>query len=827
IENSISQNTKSLELADPITYMKLFNEATVTRNPLTTPKFTPNQILNTQAAINNEPGSNPYVFPAVDWLGMLFKKRTSTQRANLSVSGGGGVARYYVSGSYNLDHGNLRQDIRNNNNNNVKFQNSQIRSNVNINITKSTELVVRLSGNFNEYNGPITSNNSFATDLYNVAVHTSPVLFPAYYPADSANLKTQHILFGNASSDGGTGGVAYNNPYALLLRGHKNYSESRMSAQLELNQGLDFITKGLAFHGIFSTNRYSYFDNNMYYNPFYYNVGSYDKPTNSYTLSLLNPQPGAATEYLSYYPGTNNLNTFIYMQGVLEYTRQFGVHNVSSTVVATRQQTQYANGIDPVTLQPSLPYSLPYRNLGVAGRATYSFKSRYFIEFNFGYNGSERFSANHRYGFFPTIGGSWVVSNEKFWDPLSKVVDRLKLRATYGLVGNDAIGSQRFFFLSDVNLNGGNPATFGTNNGYTRPGVYINSYPNPDVTWETSRQTNLGIELSLFKKLNITADFYKQYRYNILMARTSIPTTVGLENQGNRPISANVGTAYSKGIDLHADYKQTFTKDLWTSFMGNLTLTSSRYGNYEEPQYAEWYRYQSGQPIGMGVGYIAERLFVDDKEAANSPTQIFSTNGYAPQGGDIKYRDLNNDGKIDAADLTFIGLPQSPQITYGFGFTSGYKNFDLSAFFQGNARVSFFIDPARVSPFIQSPDTYYTGNTQLLKAFADNHWSEANQNLYALYPRLGINGGVIENNRQNSTWWMRDGSFMRLKSLEVGYTIPQRLLKRMQISNFRIYFNGLNLITWSTFKLWDPELGGNAFSYPIQKVFNGGINVNF
>lgn len=827
VENSISQNTKSLELADPITYMKLFNEATVSRDPLTPPKFTPNQILNTQAAINKEPGSNPYVNPAVDWLDMLFKKRTSTQRANMSISGGGGVARYYVSGSYNLDHGNLRQDIKNNNDNNVKFQNYQLRSNINIDITKSTELVVRLSGNFNEYNGPITSSGSFATDLYNVAVHTSPVLFPAFYPADSANANTQHILFGNAFAEGSSNSIGYNNPYALLLRGHKNYSESRMSAQVELNQGLNFITQGLSFHGIFSTNRYSYFDNNLYYNPFYYNVGSYDKPSNQYTLSWLNPQPGAATEYLNYFAGRNNLNTFIYMQGVLDYTRLFGKHNISSSLVATRQQTQNANGIDPVTDRPSLPFSLPYRNMGLAGRATYAYNNKYFLEFSFGYNGSERFSENHRYGFFPTIGASWVISNEEFWEPLATAVNRLKIRATHGLAGNDAIGSQRFFFLSDVNLNGGNPASFGTNNSYTRNGVYINSYPNPDVTWETSRQTNLGIELTILKNLSITADFYKQYRYNILMARKSIPTTVGLENQGDRPISANVGTANSKGVDLHVEYKQTFSKNLWASFMGNLTLTSNKYGNYEEPQYDELYRYQSGQPINMAMGYVAERLFVDDKEAANSPTQIFSTNGYAPQGGDIKYRDLNNDGKIDGADQTFLGLPTSPQITYGFGFTTGYKNFDISAFFQGNARVSFFIDPARVSPFIQSPDTYYTGNTQLLKAFADDHWSETNQDLYALYPRLGINGAIIENNRQNSTWWMRDGSFMRLKSLEIGYTLPQNLLKRMHISTLRIYFNGLNLVTWSKFKLWDPELGGNGFSYPIQKVYNAGININF
>jgi TonB-linked SusC/RagA family outer membrane protein len=818
IENAVSQSAKTLELADPITYMKLFNEATVTRDPLQPLPFSQNKIINSEATYNHAPGSNPYVYPVVDWQKLLFKNSTNTERANLSVSGGGGVARYYVAGSYNLDKGILREDAMNNTKNNVKFQNYQIRSNININVTKTTELVVRLTGNFSEYAGPLAADGSLSTDLYNYAVHTSPVLFPAFFPADSANLNTKHILFGNIGSNNS---ITYNNPYAALLRGHKNFSESRMSAQVELNQDLSLLTKGLSFKGIFSTNRYSYFDFSMAYSPFYYNIGTYDRTSNQYTLSWLNPNAtgyNVATEYLNYSPGNTSLNTFIYLQGVLDYNRKFGVHNISSTVIATRQQTLYANA-------PNLLQSLPYRNLGLAGRATYSYNNRYYVEVNFGYNGSERFSENHRYGFFPTIGASWVVSNEKFWGGISKTINRLKIRASHGLVGNDAIGSQRFFYQSDVNLNGGgNYAVFGTNNQYGRNGVYINSYANPNITWETSRQTNLGVEMTLFKNLNIVAEFYKQFRYDILQTRSSVPTTMGLETVV--PLSANIGTAYSKGIDLHVDYKQTFNKNLWVSVLGNITITESKYGKYEEPQWAEPYRYLSGQAINMRWGYIAERLFVDDKEAANSPKQVFSTNGRLPKGGDIKYRDLNGDGKIDGADQTFIGLPTTPRVVYGFGFSSGYKNFDLSAFFQGVAKVSLFIDPSRTSPFLPSPDAYIGGNTQLIKEFADSHWSEENQDLYAIYPRLGSTTNEIENNLQSSTWWLRNGDFMRLKSLEIGYTLPSALAKRLHLSSSRLYFNGLNLITWSSFKTWDPELGGNAFTYPIQKVFNVGLSIN-
>lgn len=835
LENSSSQSTQNLELADPITYMRLFNEATIGRGM--DPMFTPNQIINTQATVNKSPGYNEYVYPAVDWLGLLFKKRTSTQRANMSVSGGGGVARYYIAGSYNLDNGVLNQDDRNNNDNNVKFRNYQLRSNINIDLGKTTELVVRLSGNFSEYNGPLATDGGFSTDLYNIAVHTSPVIFPAYFPADAANQNAQHILFGNT---GGTGvnSILYNNPYAALLRGHKSSSESRMSAQLELNQKLDFLTEGLSFKSIFSTNRYSYFDSSMAYSPFYYNVGSYDKGSNTYVLNWLNSAtgdpskvPNIAQEYLSYYPGDPNISTFLYGQASVNYDHTFGQnHTISGTLIGTAQQNLYNNAKDPKTNTRTLQYSLPYRNLGLAGRLTYSYKSRYFLETNFGYNGSERFSENHRFGFFPTIGAGWIVSNEEFWKGgISNVVSRLKLRGSFGLVGNDAIGSQRFFYQSDVNLNGGgNYAQFGYNGAATRPGVYINSYENTDITWETSRQTNIALEATLFKNMNIIAEVYNNDRYNIYMIRKNVPSTLGLEaidpNTGAPDIGANIGKARSRGIDLSLDYK--FNVNAFSfAVRSNLTFAKNKYINYEEPQWAEAYRYTTGQPISRNYGYIAERLFVDDKEVQNSPTQIFSTGGKPPRAGDIKYRDLNNDGKIDDADKAYIGFPQSPEVVYGFGFSSSYKGFDLSAFFTGQDRMTFFIDPTKVSPFVPSNQQYIYGNTQLLKDFADNHWSPENQNLYALYPRLAVNAADLENNAQTSTWWMRNGRLLRLKSLELGYTLPQRISSKIKLNSCRIYLNGLNLITWSPFKMWDPEQGGNGFAYPIQKVFNVGLNV--
>lgn len=813
LENSISQNTQSLQIADPVTYMNLFNEATLTRDPTQALPFNQDKVNNTLNTINKAPGYNPYVYPAVDWLKTLLKDRTNTQRGNMSMSGGSPLARYYIAGSYSLDHGNLREDRNNNNSNNIKFQNYQLRSNVNLNITKTTEVILRFSGNFSSYQGPLTTDGTFNSDVYNLALHTSPVLFPAYYPADSANLGTKHILFG--APQGTFNSIPFNNPYALLLRGHKTSAESRVLAQLELNQKLDVVTRGLNFHGLFETNRYSYFDANLGYKPFYYNVASYDRKSDIYTLNWLNQNPGDAIEYLEYFPGAPIINTNTYIQGNLDYGRQFGDHNVSGTLVVTRQQVVYSNA-------SKLVDALPHRNMGLAGRAAYNYKRKYYVEFNFGYNGSERFSEQHRYGFFPTIGGGWLISEEKFFKPLLNTFDRLKVRGSYGLVGNDAISDRRFFYTSNVNLAGGGGAEFGVNRGYSRPGVSIQNYADPNVTWETSKQLNLALEVTTLKYLNITAEYYNYNRYNILQKRSYIPTTSGLEAD----IYANLGKANSKGIDLSADYKRQVGKDLLISARGNFTLASGKYTYFEEPNYPEPWRHTAGHPIRAGYGYIADRLFVDDAEAQSSPSQIFSATGKAPKGGDIKYRDLNNDGVIDQRDQAFIGYPQVPEIIYGFGLSTQYKNFDLSLFFQGQARVSFFIDPNKVSPFVQSNQEYIYGNTQLLEQFANSHWSENNQDIYALYPRMGVNRNDIENNLQASTWWLRDGAYMRLKSAELGYTLPVRLTNRLHLQKCRFYFNGLNLLTWTQFKLWDPELGGNGFAYPIQKVYNMGVNIN-
>ena len=790
LENSISAPTTNVELADPVTYMKMGNEAVLTRDALGTTLYSDEKIANTAA------GLNPIVYPANDWKKIMFKDYTMNQRLNLNVSGGGGVARYFISGSYNKDNGIMKVDKRNNFNNNIDLKSYTLRSNVTIDVTKSTEMIVRLSGNFDDYKGPITGG----ADMYSRVMRSNPVLFPAYYPLDEQHQFVKHILFGNYDAG------QYINPYADMTKGYKDYSNSLMLAQIEAKQDLSFLTKGLSFRTMVNTNRNSYFDVSRFYNPYYYKLAGYDKLTDTYAISDINEATG--TEYLGYDEGPKTISSTFYLESMLNYNRTFNEkHGLSGLLVYMMRNNLNANAGD-------LQRSLPFRNLGLSGRATYAYDNRYFAEFNFGYNGSERFYEKKRFGFFPSAGIAWSVSNEKFFEPVKSVVNNLRLRATYGLIGNDAIGSEydRFFYLSNVNMNDGSRgAFFGRDfaGGYYLPGVSISRYSNQDITWETSTQKNIALEIGLFNKINIIAEYYSQIRDNILMTRSSIPVTMGF----SAPIRANVGEASGKGTDLSVDYQETFYNGLWLSARGNFTYATSKFKVYEEPIYNEAYRSRVGNAISQNYGYIAERLFVDDEEAANSPKQNFGIYG----GGDIKYTDVNRDGQITAADMVPLGNPTTPEIVYGFGFSAGYKGFDASAFFQGLANESLWINPVATSPF--------QNQTQVLKAYADSYWSEDNRDVYALWPRLGTT--VSSNNAQTSTWFMRDGSFLRLKQVEIGYTIPKKLQDKMHTSNFRLYLNASNLLNFSKFGLWDVEMGGNGLGYPVQKVFNLGLNVNF
>jgi len=816
-----SSNTRNFQFADNITYMTLANEAALTRDPLA-----PLPYLQTKIDATAKPNADPLLYPNNNWIDQLIKDYTVNTRNNLSLAGGSEKARYYIAGTFNVDNGVLKAEKLNNFNSNVKLINYSVRSNVDLKVTKSTDAAVRVYAQFDDYKGPLLggNNENGGARIFRTAIWSNPVMFPAIYPQSMSEFAT-HPLFGNAvTPDGGL----YSNPYAEMVKGYSEYNRSNVQAQIEIKQNLASLTKGLTARLMSYVRRESFMSVSRWYNPYFYST----EVTPEGDVSLIRLNGGGqgslgttGTEYLNYSPGSKDVYATFYTEGALNYDRSFGKHTVGGMVITTMRN--YASGN-----MSSLQLSLPARNQGLSGRFSYGYDNRYLAEFNFGYNGSERFAENSRFGFFPSFGAGYVVSNEKFFEPLLNVINSLKLRATYGFVGSDQIGnsSDRFFYLSEVSMNDANyGATFGELYGYNRPGVLVSRYANPNITWERSEQVNLGLDLRLFKAWELNIDVYRNHRTNILSGRTYIPSTMGLQAS----IIANTNEGQSQGLDVMTTFNKDFGGGWSTQLRGNFTYATSKVLKYDEPSYPnnEWYRSRVGSSMSQRYGYIAERLFVDDNEAINSPIQFggrpgISTGG-SYGGGDIKYRDVNDDGVINSQDRVPIGLPTSPEIIYGFGGTIAYKSVDFSFFFQGSARSSFFINSENIAPFVLN------GGSQnaLLKVIADSYWSEDKRNLYAMWPRLSEHF-VSNNSRETvagetSTWWMRNGNFLRFKNVELGYNPKPTLVRRFGLNSARVYLNATNLVVWSNFKMWDPEMGGSGLGYPIQSVYNMGIQLTF
>ncbi|MDR2145450.1 MAG: TonB-dependent receptor [Tannerella sp.] len=799
IENSFSSPTQMVEVADPITFMRMHNEAVKTRDPLGLALYSEEKIIMT------ERGMYPDMYPATDWYGMMFDPSISNQRANVSLSGGGAIARYYVAANITKDNGNIKVDKRNNFNSNINLLKYNVRMNVNINLTKTTELISRANITFDNYTGPYDSG----ADMYRKVMQTNPVLFKPYYEPDEEYAYAKHILFGNY------GNAGYLNPYAQSLRGYKDYNRSQVLSQFELKQNLNMITEGLTARATVNLERKSEVTVARGYAPFFYNISSFNPLTEEYRLMLLNP--GGGTEYIDYGIYDPVVNSSFYLEAAAEWNRQFDKHSLGALLVYTMRD-------EKVGFAQSLQLSLPNRNIGLAGRLAYNFDTRYFLEFDFGYNGSERFAKKNRWGFFPAVAAGWMLSNEGFFEPLKDVFTTFKLKGTYGLVGSDAIGSNddRFYYLSQVNMAASRAVNWGEFMSYNPLGISVSRYPNEEIGWETSYKTNLGLEFETKGGLSGNFEVYRERRENILINRI-IPSTMGIIPA----VKANMGVGQGQGIDLELNYEKNVNKDLWFIGRGTFTLTKSKVLEWEEPDYTNtpWLS-RVGKPVNQAWGLIAERLFIDDMEVFNSPTQFG-----VYEAGDIKYRDVNGDGRISDLDRVPIGYPTEPEINYGFGLSAGYKDFDFSFFFTGQARKSFWpyltgngnITPFMDGSYVGTGNDGWVGQNAILQVIADSYWSETNRDPYAFWPRLA--NYWIDNNIQGSTWFMQDASFLRLKTVEIGYTVPENILKKTLLNNFRVYVSGTNLYCWSGFKLWDPEMGGEGLGYPLQRVINVGITV--
>lgn len=792
-ENSISSPSQINSFLGAVDYMELYNRAQRSRDQ------SANLLYSKQKIEGTRNGLNPNIYPDVDWYNELFTDFALNRRFNVNINGGGEVAQYYLSVTSAKETGLLKVDPLNNFNNNIDIDRSNLRANININLTKTTKISAKFYSLFERYNGPIVS----ASDIFYQVSQANPANFPKVFEADEATANFNHTLFGNKGNGG------FSNPYAESVRGFKDRFANTTLAQFQIKQDLSFITDGLKLRAMASVRSYTENQNERSFTPFYYGANE-TQTSQGVVNSLYQIQEG--TEFLNN-PTVNNYgNSNFYYEGVLEYNKAVNEKHEFNGLMVTYFQ-EALNTISGGTAFSTLPS----RNMGVSGRASYSFDSRYFGEFNFGYNGSEKFAKKNRFGFFPSVGLGWIISNEPYFEKNIPSINLLKLKYTYGLVGNDGISSpsDRFFYLSDVNLNnGGTGYSFGTNYNNYYNGYIVNRYSNENVTWEIATKSNIGLEFGLFNKLTLQADYFTEHRKNIYMERQYIPETSGLTTT----ISSNVGEVKTNGVDLSMDYNYAFNGDFYLTARGNFTYSTNKIIVNGEPEFQNKNLSRIGYAVNQQWGYVAERLFVDQEDIDNSPEQFngFSTtNSYLP--GDIKYTDINNDGVVNELDQTAIGSPTVPEVIYGFGVSAVYKNFDLSLFMQGSAGSSFFINPNDISPFVNERNA--------LSIIADNHWSENNPNPNAFWPRLSTY--EIENNQKSSTWWLRDGDFLRLKSVEFGFTIPESAGEVFQNAKTRIYLTGLNLLHFSKFNLWDPESAGNGLGYPPQRVINIGAQVNF
>lgn len=540
---------------------------------------------------------------------------------------------------------------------------------------------------------------------------------------------------------------------------------------------------------------------NRSFTPFMYQLSSYDVDADgnySYTSSSTN----TGTTYLGTSRGRDGYRELAF-QVKLDYARTFNKkHDVGATFVYHQKERN-------MNISDAEEYaSLPYRQQGLAGRVTYGFDKRYLIEANFGYNGSENFAPGKRFGFFPSIAGGWVISNEPFWKGIKDKVNLFKVRASYGLVGNDVISSNykdRFPYLSTVAMDQWYDVMIGTNFDQKR-GPILSIYGNENATWEESRKLDIGVEIGLFDSLNIIFDWFKEKRSGIFMQRSSLPSSFGMS--GITPWG-NIGKVDNRGVDISIDYNKAFSKDLILSLRGTFTYAHNEIVSMDEPQYKWGYQYKKGHPINSINCLIAEGLYRDEEDIASSPKSVYATR-YPLQPGDIKYKDLNNDEVIDDNDKCWNGNPTVPEIIYGFGFSLKYKGFDCSAFFQGQGKVSIIMYDAH--PF----STKAKPGFGLMQWIADEHWSESSPDPDAKYPRLSSQWN--EHNGQANTLYVRNGKMLRLKTAEIGYSYKM----------MRVYVSGTNLLTFSPFKYWDPEKGsGNGLSYPLQRTFNLGFQFNF
>jgi TonB-linked SusC/RagA family outer membrane protein len=785
LETSYFQPMNRPEFVDGPTFMRTYNEAQQVRSSAPVALRYPEEDI-----LNTESGVNPYVYPNVDWYDELFRSGNYNQRANINVSGGASRVTYYMSLQVNHDTGLLDAPSSYVFNPNIDHLEYNFQNNISYNLTNTTTVDLRMMAQIGNQQGP----NYATADLYGSVMRANPVAFPATFPAQEND---EYIRFGNAEIKSGVYGQ---NPYEYMMSSFREDNYNTLNTSLNIQQDLSFLTEGLSAKALVNFKNYSTSYYNRSLTAYFYQVqpGSYAPETNDYDLLLLRQ----GTDFISQSEITKAADQTFYFDARVDWKRNFGKHNM--TAMLMYMMREYRNTI------------LPNRNQGYSGRFTYDYDNRYLVEFNFGYNGSERLAKEDRFEFFPAASLGWVVSSEKFWEPMLDYVNHLKIRGSYGLVGSDQFNSsaQHFLYQNEVGIANGDAWSTGLPTSLLeRKGHSFNILSVQNAGWEHVKKLDIGVDFSLFNQVNVTFDYFRDYRDRILMARASFPKLLGY--WGSTPWS-NIGEVLNTGVELSINWNKQIGKDWRIDLRGNFTYNQNEYKFADEPNYPYVWQTQTGKPLNTLTGYVAEGLFSSQEEIDNWPDQMQL--GSTPMPGDIKYRDIDGNGIITSEDQVMLSpYANVPRIQYGLGLNVQWKNFDLGLFFNGSAMRDIMINSG-YAPFLSSGGDGYGYESlprNLMQWIADDHWSVDNPNANALYPRLGISNADIAGNIQPSSYWIRNGNFIRFKTLEFGYNFPM----------CRVYFSGDNLAIFSPFKLWDPELSWNA--YPLQRTLNLGVQFRF
>ncbi|NLX81863.1 MAG: TonB-dependent receptor [Proteiniphilum sp.] len=786
LESGISQFTRLPEYLDAANYARLYNEA---------------QGFITYDDIwieNMENKVNPYIYPNVNWFDEVFNKNSYNTNANISINGGGSVARYFINASYYGEDGNLKDNPDTDYSTNINLKRYNFRSNIDVNLTKTTILNLEIGAILSDTHSPMSNygeggaGRTAAQAVFYHANRATPISNAVRLPIGTDS--SGNIIWGF----GAPPQIGESNPVeALMGRGYRTRFSSSIMSQIVLNQDLNFLLPGLKFIGNFSFDAV--------------NVSNLQRRKTSATYSasieegsdeMIIKEINKGSESLSFSKDLSNTRAIEFKSQLL-YEKLFKQKHRLGAMLMYYQRDYINASAGSSTL------ALPYRKQGVAVRSTYAYRDTYFGEFNMGYNGSENFPKANRFGYFPAGALGYMISNEKFWNP--KVINVLKLRGSLGLVGAEQLAGGRRFGYLDTYSGGLGDYNFGESSS-TAPGVGEDMIGVSNLTWEKGLKSNIGFEMKMLdSRVSIDVDLFHEKRSDILVLRTSLPAITGYMNNPY----ANIGRMQNKGIEITTEFADNIG-GLGYRIYGNYSLTRNKILEKDEAAKLSPWRMETGQRYGQQFGLVAIGLFKDEEDISTSPRQTFGE----VRPGDVKYLDINGDGIIDIEDRKPIGYSNIPEIIYGFGAQFDYKGFDIGLFFRGQANVTYSLGGSTFVPFIEG-----VGKHNLYTKALDR-WSVENPNPNAFYPRL--DNGRNSNNWQLSTRTIYDGSLLRLSDIELGYTLKKNITLPLHINSARIYAIATNMGLWSKWDMWDPETGSsNGSEYPLTRKINIGIKLTF